>query len=281
MAVSLKLSKSPEKLVDMGRLKEIELKKDSLKIAVPAYSLLALRFANSAEVINGTIDIPKRQTAALAAELNRLKAVYLVPIKIHVKEKTGKKYIWFEAENWDKWDCPEKYDFQRNHHKNDYKGVKFVSGGDSIGFGGNFGPVIYNLKTEKAGKYYFWVRFTFPSPGQTSKWEGTVNGSKIGECTTPVRKGEYWVKLGEADLSAGGFKFGFAHKSVNFSYLVDSFLITDDSGYVPKGLADTRQRILDMNKIFSPAEKQLKLKHMAKARALIALIKGNVKEKGE
>jgi hypothetical protein len=271
---TLTLSEPPGKIEDMGRLKTVEIKTNTLKLLMKPYSLIALKFANKAKVLNGSASIPEREIKKLSSKIMKLKSKYMIPIKMHPKESPKNKYIWVEAENWDEWETNERFSLKKDIHNKDSKYAEFVSGNEAIGFGGDWKPVVYNLKTDKSGHYIVWVKFVIQAKKQTSKWEGKIDDKPIGKCKTPVEKEPLWVKLGEVDLSAGNFKFSFNHATANYSYLVDAFLITDDKNYQPKGVADTNDRIKNMKKMFSPSTTELRKKHMAKARALITVLEG-------
>ena len=267
--VTLDFSAPPGEIVNLGTLKRLKLKTTKLKINVPPYQMTAIRFDAASKVVKATPLIPKKEVEALKRRIDNLKREALLPLRMHVPEKKDKSYIWFEAEKWDEWKTKERYSSQKTLLKIDKAKIAFISGNDDIGFGGDGKPTVYKLSSPKAGRYTLWVRFTAPTTTKPTAWHAEINGKKAGQCETSTDWKKLWTKVGVTELPKGPFSVKWFHQCGQYSALVDCFLLTDDSGYTPKGPADYGKRKNNIDRRFTHVDKALKLKQMAKSRALL------------
>ena len=272
--VSLEFSSPPGEIVDLGALKRYDLKSTTLRMEVPPYQMVALRFGAEAKITGGKAEVPAREVEALEQAVAALKADQEAPVKMHPPEKPGKHYIWLEAEKWDEWDSGERYDSKRMQGQIDKENIQFISGGGDIAFGGDGKPAVYkNLSCPKPGRYSLWVRFTAPAKGKPTKWHAEINETNVGECETPTDEKWLWVKMGDTDLKGEKFEMKFHHQIAAYSVAVDCFLLTDDADYVPKGPADYQERKLKIQRRFEAVDQALQKRRLAQARALMTMLK--------
>ena len=277
--VTLEFTSPPGEIVNLGSLERLEVKTPELKMDVPPYQMIALRFDAKSNVKKGTPLIPKHEIDAIFKQYEKIKSDLETITKLHPPEKSDKHYIWFEAENWSEWKSKEHFNNKSTPVRINKKNIEFISGNDDIGFGGDGEPTVYKLSSKKTGRYTLWARFTAPTTTKPTKWRAEINGQKAGECETPTGWSGLWTKVGEANLPKGALTMKWFHQHGQYSALVDCFLLTDDKAYTPKGPADYKTRKSKIARDLGIFPTEFKKRHMAKARALLTLIKGKYRLK--
>jgi hypothetical protein len=266
------LSSSPEKITDLAKLRSSKTSSRVIKLKMLPYSLRALKLANSAVATNGATFIPPEEIKKLNSDLTKYKKLFIGK-RINPPERRGKNYIWLEAENWVEWNVKKKTSSRNSARRKEYRNIKNISGDNDIALVSDQNPPMYNITIPKTGKYTFWVRFTITSAKQFSKWRIEANDSLLELFKTPVGAASNWVKAGSAEFKKGKLSFKLKHLNKNHSYSIDSFLITDDENYVPKGLADHHEKDLKLKKIMDLIKEAQKKHNTAKMRTYINLLR--------
>ena len=269
--VTLNFKAPPGEGIDLRNDNKINFTKNTCKIKVPPYQLVALKFFKPVTISSGS-------TATSDAEMKKLKEQYAAIIKAgqlpHTPEKKGKAYIGFEAEDFANWPKKERYFITNPSQKIPQNLKSSVSGGGAIGFGGGSAPVEYKLKFPRTGKYTLWVKFAMPEANKTpSKWKMTINGKELPKIESPAKGHPLWVKAGVVNIGKTNVDFTFAHATVAYSIMVDAFLFTNDSSYVPKGGVDYKKKMAAFNKNLASLRKAMKEKHIAELKALMVAVK--------
>jgi len=277
ISVDLTFSAPPGDLVRLGTLERSVLKTTSLTLDVPPYQMVAMRFDENSKITSGAAHIPPKEIEAIVKWKNELKAKDTYPIMVHVPEKTGKHYIWFEAEDWNEWKS-KKHSSGKGCRSIDRKNIKFISGNDDIGMGGDGIPIVYKRSCPKPGRYTLWVRYTAPTLKKPTKWKAKIDGKIVGQCKTPVDWKNIWTKVGEGDVSGTRFTMEWFHQVGLYASPVDCFLLTDDPTYVPKGSADYEKRKRSTSLRYGELENLIKKGHLAKTRALLTVLKRDVEK---
>jgi hypothetical protein len=276
VGVTLKLN-SDGLIKSLSTGKNVKTSSKTLNIIVKPYMLLSFKTDSKLKVISGKTSIPSKEYKKLYSKYLKLKANYLGPMSKIMFEKKNKEYIWIEAENWKKWETNEK--FNVNHAPFSLKPKTLISGGDFVSFGGDRVPVQYDLNISKKDKYDAWVRFvTKERNPNLSKWVLTINGKKVSEVKTTEDPNKLWVKFpATLTLDKGSFTLGFKHDFASYSVAVDSFLITNDHNYKPKGACSPTKFFSSKMKFIKQVDDALKRKNMAKLRVYLTVLESLTK----
>jgi hypothetical protein len=271
ISVSLKFSRTPEGIIDLGKNKTIKVSSSNLKLTLKPYQLRAFKMNKRIRVVSAKPYIPKEEINELHQRLLSCTAELAKVISLHVPEKPEHKYIWIEAENWDELKSRERLNSKLGPRKN-IKDV-LISGNDYIAFGGDRLPAGYNIKVPRTARYSVWLKFVTPEVNKSrSNWSISANGKEIGRIKTPAAGDKLWVKAGETDLSQGTVNLELFHRTPAYSAAVDSIMLTTDADYVPQGPADYPKRFADYKRRVSPVVEAINKKHLAHARALLTAL---------
>lgn len=274
-SVVLNFDNEPGKGYDLRTDKQVSIPKNSFKVNVPAYQLVAYKIPKPVKVTSGKVIISETEMKKIKKQFASLHKQLQMP---HAPEKKGKVYIGIEAENFTKWPSKERYFITNPSKAMSQEQKTAASGGGVIGFGGGSGTVEYDVKFPRKGKYTLWVKFAMNEVNkEPSKWRMSLNGEEFPIIESPAKGKRLWVKVGTVNVRQTDAQFTFEHATTAYSIMVDAFLFTNDKSYKPIGGVDYKEKMVKIENRLKGIKQALAKKHIAKAKLLIDAIKATSK----